>query len=817
MENNINKYRNFEESRQEEESGINIRDILDFFWRLRWWIAGAMAVALVLAVLFVRMQTPMFQRSTWIMLNRNDGANTEFTILSEFTGRTLNKRIDNEVFILKSPSLMSKVVEDLGLNTRYYHYILPIANSKIKHTRSIFARKLAEYYGDQPFTMNVVHDPLYPDAMHPASIYVEFKHEGESGFKIRKMLVNGKKFDPGREQFSYNDSLSLGGFSLTFHVENPEDMIKGDKYIATWNTPFNTAKGFLGGLSVDVQGKSANQSDVVMITMEDAFPRRAEDILNALVARTNREARDYKNLSTLNTIEFIDSRLKEISDQLGNAEINYKNYQSSKVIVDPGSQTSMTLNRDMEYQKQLTEVQLQLQVLDMITNYLNETPENVYKVIPTNIGVSDAGLNSIISNYNSLVAERNRMISNSSENNPRVLSMNTQLEDGKKGIELSVNNLVKIYTIRQRELEKLLSSSKSKIATIPQQQFELQQLSRKMEIIEPLFLLLQQKREETQITMYGEADNFRVIEPAFGPGAPVKPNSKMFYLLALILGFILPPGVVWLRSQLRTRVETKSDVEAVVDAAVLAVLPKSGEADYMLIPKSGRDALSESFRMLRANIQYLPNTKVLQVTSSVPGEGKSFVAANIALSLAHTGKKVVLVGMDLRKPVLPKIFKDVQHDKMASVVGYMIGKVTSIDDMIFQSGVSSSLDLVFAGPVPPNPTELLAQGRQAEIIAALKDRYDYVVIDTAPYLPVADSSLINPLVDATLYVIRADYTQLRMLREIEAVINSKTAPIRNINLVLNDFNITANKYRYGYGEGYGYGYGGSYGYGYGYG
>ena len=660
MENNLNKYRNFDESRQEEEGGINIRDIIDFFWRLRWWIAGAMVVALSLAVLFVRMQTPMFQRSTWIMLNRNDGANTEFTILSEFTGRTLNKRIDNEVFILKSPSLLSKVVEDLGLNTRYYHYILPIGNSKIKHTRGFFARKLAEYYQDQPFTMNVVHDPLYPDAMHPSSIYVEFKHEGE-GFKIRKMLVNGKKFDPGRSKYSYNDSLSLGGFALTFHVEDSEEMIKGDRYIATWNTPFNTAKGFLNGLSVDVQGKSANQSDVVMITMVDAFPRRAEDILNALVARTNKEARDYKNLSTLNTIEFIDSRLKEISDQLGSAEINYKNYQSSRVIVDAGSQTNMTLTSNMEYEKQLTEVQLQLQVLDMITNYLKETGENEYKVIPTNIGVSDAGLNNIIGNYNNLVAERNRMISNSSENNPRVLSMNTQLEDGKKSIELSVNNLVKIYNIRQRELEKILSTSKSKIATIPQQQFELQQLSRKMEIIEPLFLLLQQKREETQITMYGEADNFRVIESAFGPAAPVKPNSKMFYLLALVLGFILPPGVVWLRNQLRTKVETKADVEAAVDAAVLAVLPKSGEADYMLIPKSGRDALSESFRMLRANIQYLPNTKVLQVTSSVPGEGKSFVAANIALSLAHTGKKVVLVGMDLRKPVLPKIFKEVKH------------------------------------------------------------------------------------------------------------------------------------------------------------
>ena len=452
MEENNYSYRH---SNQEvsEEGSINFREILDFFWRLRWWIVGAMGAALVLAFFIVRMQTPTYQRAAWIMLNRNDGNNAEMSLLTELSGRTVTKRVDNEVFIIKSPTLMSKVVKDLGLNTRYFTYQLPIGNGRVKIFRGLFDFKRTEFYTDHPFTMEVTQDPLYPDAMHPWSIFLEFKHR-EDGFSVRKLRVNGHKFKPSQKQYAYGEPVNLAGFgfSLVLTLDTPAEMIRGDKYVVTWNTPFATAQGFLSHLTAETQGSNrVNQSDVVFVSMTDVFPRRAEDILNALVAKTNQESRDYKNISTLNTIEFIDGRLGEIAKQLEGAEQDMRNYQSSRVVVDLGSQTNAAVSSDMQYQNQLTDVRLQLQVLDMITNYLAETPAGTYKVIPTNIGVTDAGLNSIITNDNNLVSERNRMVANSSESNPRVLNMNSQLEDSRKSIELSIANLVKVYTIRERE------------------------------------------------------------------------------------------------------------------------------------------------------------------------------------------------------------------------------------------------------------------------------------------------------------------------------------------------------------------------------
>ena len=811
--NNSDLYNNIE-----EEQSINIRELLEFIWRLRWWIVGSAFITLCFAFLYVRMQTPIYERTSWIMMNKNDGNNAELNLLSEFTGRTTTKKIENELFIIKSPTMMSKVVKELDLNTCYYQYQMPVGD-RIKLGRALLSLKKVEYYNNSPFELIINRNPLYPSDMQPGSVYIEFKNIKGEQFQVKEFKVNGNDFVEGKNTFNYGDSIPMGAFSVKIKLTGKATEMKdGGKYLCTWNTPIGTARGLVKKMDATVQGKAANQSDVVIITYKDNVPRRAEDILNTLVRIVNQESRDYKNISTQNTIAFIDQRLAVISSELGAAEADYKNYQSSNVVVSLESQTQLAVSSDMDYQKQLTEVQLQLQILDMITKYLAETADGEYKVIPANVGVSDAGLNSIISNYNTLVAERNRMVANSSETNPRVLNVNQQLEDGKKSIELSIANLVKVYGIRENELRKVIGSSQRKMAEIPQQQFELQQISRRMEVIEPLFQLLQQKREEAQISMYSEVDNFRVIESAFGTGVPISPNTKMIMLLAFVLGCCIPPGIVWLRIMMKSKVETKKDIEDNIDdVTVLACLPKNDDTNYALIPKNGRDTTSESFRMLRSNIQYLPGVKVLQVTSSTPGEGKSYVASNLALSISHTGKKVILVGMDLRKPALHKIFPNLKYDMMKSVVGYLIGKLENIDDAIVRSDISDTLDLLPAGPVPPNPTELLSLNKQESLIAYLREKYDYVVIDSAPYLPVSDSFLINTFVDATLYTVRADYTDLKMLTEINEAIKSKSKPMKNVNIVLNGLDLVSNKYRYGYGAGYGYGYGYGHGHGYGYG
>ncbi len=802
MENNINT--------QQQEESLNIREMLEFVWRLRWWIVLSVFCVCSLAFFYLRMQTPVYERSSWIMLNRNDGNNAELALLSEFTGRTTNKRIDNELFIVKSPTMMSKVVTELGLNTRYHHHVLPVAD-RMKHGRKFFDIKVQEYYGNNPFTFTVVLDELYPSDMRPSAVSISFKDKGAKKFSIASMSVNGKKQELESKEYCYGDTVYAESFKWVISMVNPEEMLDGDKYGCSWTTPIVAARSMVKNLDANAQGKAATQTDVAILTYKDAIPRRADDILNTLVVMVNRENREYKNHTTQSTIDFIDKRLETISKDLGDAETEYKDYQSTNSAVSLESQTQLAVSTDRDYRKQQTEVELQLRILDMITKYLAETPQGEYKVVPANVGVSDAGLNSIIADYNSKVSERNRMVANSSETNPRVISMNMVLEDSKHAIELSIANLVKIYKIREKELGKVLGSSQRQMAEIPQQQFELQQISRKMEVIEPLFQLLQQKREEAQISMYSESDNFRLIEAAFGSNQPISPNKKMIMLMALIIGVGIPVGIVMLRNMLKTKVESKKDIEDHIDATVLACLPKNANTNYNLIPKNGRDTTSESFRMLRSNIQYLPGVKVIQITSSTPGEGKSYVASNLALSISHTGKKVILVGMDLRKPALVKIFPSIQFDRMKSVVGYLIGKCDDIDSAIMPSGICDTMDIMMAGPVPPNPTELLALNKEKDLIEYLRAKYDYVIIDSAPYLPVSDSFLINAFVDATLYTVRADYTDIKMLDEIDQAIKSKSKPMKNVNIVLNGLDLESSKYRYGYGAGYGYGYG--YGYG----
>lgn len=799
-----------------QQDDLNVKDILDCCWRMKWWMLASAVLALIIAFCYVRSQTPTYQRSTWIMLNKPDGTNADLSLLAEFTGKTVTKKIDNEVFILKSPTLMSKVVTDLDLNTRYYHYVMPIAD-RLRFGRSVLATKLVEYYLNNPVEMSVEQNELYPDAMHPTSIYVKFKNIDGESFSIKKFLVNGQAFKTDSKTYTYGDSIAMDAFNLIISKTTIDDLIDGDSYICTWNTPMSTANAFESKLSATTNGKGVTLTDVVTLSFVDALPKRAEDILNALVLKTNAESREYKGLSMQSTMDFIDQRLAAISSDLGAAEQNYKNYQANRVVVNLESQSQLELTSDMQYKNQLTEVKMQIQILNMVSGIINESGTGDYRVIPANIGISDNGLNAIIANYNTLVAERNKMVANSSETNPRVLSMNSQLDDAKQSIKMSIASLQKVYALREKELGRVVGASQRKMADIPQQQYELQQLSRKVDIIEPLYLLLQQKREEAQIALCSQTDNFRVIEAAFGSKYPVSPNSKMIYMLALLIGLALPVGYVWARNFLKHKVETKKDIENKVYASVLAVLPKHPiEGGYSLLEAGGRDTSTEAFRMLRSNIQYLPGVRVIQVTSSGPGEGKSYVAGNLAASIAHTGKKVVIVGMDIRKPTLHKIFTKVQQRPSASVVGYLVGKVTSVDDMIQPSDIGFNLDVIVAGAVPPNPSELLSQGTLESLINELRQRYDYVIIDSAPYLPVTDSALINPYVDATLYVVRADYTELKMLDEINAAFTNPNQPVKNPYIVLNGLDLESSKYKYGYGYGYGKkGYG--YGYGYGYG
>lgn len=804
---------------QNGESSISYREVLDFIWRLRWWILISAVAALALAFLYVRMQTPVYQQSTWVMLNKSDNTSPELRLISDLTNNNTAKRIDNEVFILKSPTMMTKVIEKLGLNSRWFSYGTPVAG-RIEALDRVAGIKRQEYYGNSPFTASLVFDDPSLEKQPVKSLALKFRHISDSQYRITELRVNGSKVKVDTVDHAYGVNLKVDSANFCISLTRPDAVKEGKKYMVTWADPYKMGLAMTKRLTAEIQRNQRQLSgDVVILSMTDNCPGRARDILNTLVETTNNEARDYSNIAGMRALEFIDSRLAELSKELGAAESSYQSYRSSNALVDISSQSQYVLSADQRNKEKLDEIGFQLQVLKMVDDCLKQQAPGEYSSIPANVGVSDPGLNSIISNYNTLVLERERMVANSSETNPRVITINSQLDVQKSSIAATVANLNGVYVAKQREIQRNISAGKAQLSNMPRQELQVQQLSRKLDIIEPLYLMLQQKKEETQITMCSQADNFRVLETAFGSEHPISPKVAQIFLLALILGLCLPPLVVWLRMMLRTTVETKSDITSRTDTPVIAVIAKKDDNSESNIISGGRDNCSESFGMLRANLKYLPESQILQVTSSVPGEGKSFMASNLAVSLARLGKKVLVIGLDIRKPMLRTIFKEESAKAKGTMVSYMLGKTADPDQLPVESEKYPGLSVIFAGPVPPNPMEILARCDFGEFFSHFRSRYDYIIVDSAPYLPVNDSAFINPYVDATLYVVRSGVTNLKILDEFKDVTDDPTKPIKNVNIVLNDIDYSSKKYHYGYGKGYGYGYGygHSYGYGYGYG
>ena len=419
---------------EEEGQTISLRDIFEFVWRLRWWIVGCAFVALVAAVFYVRMQTPVYERTSWIMLNRDDGsqASGEMSVLAEMTGTRVRKKMDNELFILTSPTLMSKVVDKLELNTRYFAFKLPVGDHKARAFRWMLPKKRVEFYRNSPIELGISTDPLIPTAMLPNGLSLEIKTDkAAEHYSIRKLSINGGEFELDG-QFNFGDTLSIGHLFISLNTTEFASIEPNRRYLITWSSSFKAAQGLLKGITTAQQGDKKtsyymNQCDVVKVTMEDTVPERACDVLNTLVIAFNEESKGYNNIASINTIKFIDERLSDLSRELGNAESNVKEYQARHSVVSYDSQASASVSSDMNYQHQLTEVRLQKRILGMIDEYLAENESGEYRVIPANIGVSDAGLNNIIGKYNDLVSERNRLIANSSETNPRVVSMTSSI------------------------------------------------------------------------------------------------------------------------------------------------------------------------------------------------------------------------------------------------------------------------------------------------------------------------------------------------------------------------------------------------------
>jgi capsular exopolysaccharide synthesis family protein len=789
-----------------EESGFDFRTLWVSFV-LHWqWFVLSVVLCLGLAFLFLRYKSPTYSMSAKVLIKDSEKSSkmdlSGLADLSAMMGgnSSFSSGFDNELLVISSNNMAREVVKNLKLYVTYYE------KGRLAK-REIYSK-------NSPVLIDL--DRLHLDTL-AAPVKVQVTPEEDGSCKI---LVNFYKEETEYElektvrNLPANVSTGVGMITV---MQNPEYILKSKEkrpIVAYINSVLDASVRFLGALTIEPTSKVTTVADM---TMEDNLPERAMDYLNELVNVYNTESNNDKNEVAQKTAEFINGRIAEVNVELGATEDRLKSFKQSSGLFDVNETAKEVLSSTSQFQKQQVEYETQLMIIQSLMDYVNR-PENARSLIPANVGVNDNNVNEVIGKHNEAVLERNRLLAASSESAPTVKNMTSVVDGYEQSIKISLKNVYNSIMLQKRSADQQYSSSNSKLSQAPSYEKELASIGRQQEVKSGLYLMLLQKREENAIQLAATADKAKMIEePVFA--TPVGPKKGIILLAALVLGIAIPYGIIYLLSLLRYKIEGRNDIVQLTDVPCIADIPLSVDLASgkrsVVVRENKNDQMEEAFRSLRTNLQFVlePGQNVILITSSMSGEGKSCVSSNLAFSLSLMGKKVLLLGVDIRKPQLAKLFD--LEDKKNGLTAYLAGakEDTATLDRCIQS-FSENLDVLPAGVVPPNPSELLSKENMEYAISYLKKKYDYVLLDTAPVGLVSDTLLVARFADCCIYVCRADFTPKACFDVVNTLHENNQMP--NINLVLNGVDTSSKKYGYYYGYGryssYGkYGRYGSYG------
>lgn len=783
-----------------QEESVNLRALLMKFLIYWPWFIASIIICLGSAFIYLRFQVPIYNTTAAVLIKETDPrskamtqANGAVAALQDISGFSMTSNFDNEVEILKSRTLIKKVVSELGL------YI--------------------QYYKDQTFGYDI---PLYHDTPIKVFVTPEEAEKLQGGIKLKMAYTPEGKLSltanyiqnmQKEEMTAHFDSLPavlptpVGVLSFTC---NDSIRLKKTIKLSAWiASPTIVARSYAANLTVTPTSKTTT---IAKINAKNSNKQRAIDFINRLVAIYNQDANDEKNEVAEKTAQFIEERIGIINAELGAAENQLATFKQQAGLTDLSSDAQLALQESSKYEQLRVENATQIQLVEFLKAYINQE-ENANEVLPANVGLKDQNLSTIIEQYNTMIIERKRLLRTSSESNPAIINMNTGIEAMRRSVQTTVESVLKGLYITKADIDKQTSKFEARINKAPQQEKEFLTIARQQEIKAALYTMLLQKREENAITLASTATNGRIIEEALASSAPIAPKKMMIAFVALIIGLGLPVGLVFLRDLLKYKIENREDVQKITHAPILGELPRcdTKTTGSIVIQENKNNLMEECFRGLRTNLLFMleKNQKVILFSSTQPGEGKSFVAGNTATSLAFLGKKVLIMGMDIRKPGLNKVFR--LANRAVGITNYLSDpEHTNLLDTIQHSDISPNLDILPGGPVPPNPTELVAREHLDHAIAELKKHYDYIILDTAPIAMVADTAIISRIADICVYVCRADVTSKEEFKYINTLEKEKKFP--KIATVINDIDMTKRKNNYGYGYGKRYGYG--YGYGY---
>lgn len=732
--------------------------------------------------IYVRYSIPQY-RSQATLLIKDDEQQTEFAIFENLGIESPKSDITNEIAILTSRPLMRQVVDTLGLSFDY---------EGIGRLTGFSRQNL---YGKNPLKLE---------------FFADNEQTREFPLSIEATILPGDLLQIEYVKSNLKKQVAIGQWITTgtvkYRLVKTRDFVSYylNKTIAITHIPLDQTIGmYLGKLNVTNEIKGSN---LVTISMTDVSPDRAENIINTLIDKYNGDVVNDKNEVFENTALFINERMRLISFELESIESDAQQYKTNNKLVDITSEAAMYLQTESELDKQILETMTQEKLAGYMLDYMDRI-ENSSELVPSNLGLSDQSIQQSIDEYNKLVQERNKALKTSSAKNPFVINTESQILALRKNLKGSLENHKRGLEVKLTEYRRSENKINSQISSVPKYEREYRSIMRQQQIKEALYLFLLQKREETALKLAVTVDNAKVVNPAYSDHHIISPKKNMIYVGSFILGLFVSLCVIYLRELLDYKVHSKDDIVN-MGLNYLGDIPQSDEGKTLVATKGSKSSISEAFRLLRTNLDFVlgskskkAGTKRIFISSTISKEGKSFISINLASTLSLSGKKVLLMGMDLRAPKFEQ-YLDIPH--VFGISNYLANDELQIEDLIQRSRFSENVDILMSGDIPPNPSELLQGERVGEMFEILSKRYDYLIVDTAPLGLVTDTLLLAEYVDTLIYVVRANRLDKRMLNIPKTLYEERRFP--NMTILLNGADHTGKGYGYGrYGYGYGYG------------
>ncbi len=763
---------------------FNLKKTLSLYFRQWKWFVISCMLCFGVAFLILRYSTPQYLAVAKVMLLDDKEASSAGALkdLSIFSEKE-DAMVEDEVQVIRSRSFLRNIVKRLNLNVKYF----------VKGRVNEF-----ELYKKSPIVINFIESDsiIYNTSFN---FYAEILSTTDFNFRIKE--------DDAPKKYTFGETIPthFGGIIITPKSEKIESYIGNN--IRAKITPLESlAEALKTRIMINPTGKS---SKVVEISITDPVIRKAKDIVNTLIDEYNVSSIQKKNEISKNTADFINERVELIASDLVNVDDSIVKFKTGNKITDVASEAGQFLNSSVLNEQQLDASRMQLNQLNYMEESLGDD-SGKYGSIPSNLGLGDPAISQLSTRYNELLERRRTLLKSAGEQNPIVVELDQTLNGVRQNLQQSINNSSKSLRIQIGSLEGQSKRINSKIFSVPGQERRLRAIERKQGIKESLYLYLLEKREEATISLTATSPNAKIIDEAYNSkGGPVSPNKPMTYISAILLGLIIPFSVIYLKDILDTKIHNKEDLEKEIrNITVLGEIPRIKRGGNTLVELNDRSILSESFRIIRTNFDYIKRGRdvknydnVIFVTSTINGEGKSFFSLNMALTLANTGKRVLLLGADIRNPQIYSAIND-KKDNLVSKIGltkFLADKSVILGEAIDNYNINGiSIDILLSGKVPPNPAELLMTNRIKDLFNSVSEQYDYVIVDTAPSMLVTDTLLISEYAGHTIYLTRADYTEKRILNFAKELHAEKK--LNGMMLVVND----VNQSNFGYGAKYGY-------------